>query len=104
MAADSLAVIEETHFEGHANLTDGQRSNGLGLAQILRKFKAGRHTFSGAGTEAVAFGEAFADANYTIVFGTDTLATTPEWANKAAGGFDLVSAAAGDVGWVAIHD
>lgn len=104
MAADSFVVVEASHFEGHANLTDGQRSNGLGLAQILRKFKAGRHTFSGIGTESVAFAEAFADANYTIVFGTDTLATTPQYQNKAAGGFDIDAAAAGDVDWVAIHD
>lgn len=104
MASDSFEVIEESHFQGHSNLTDGQRSNGLGLAQWMRKFKSGRHTFSGAGTESVAFGEAFDDENYTITFGQTATGVLPIYANKAAAGFDITAAAAGTVDWIAIHD
>lgn len=104
MAADSFAVIEAGHFDGGANLTEGQRSNGLGLAQLFRKFKAGRHTFSGSGTESIAFGEAFDDENYSIAFGKSSTTVNPIYANKAADGFDITAAAAGTVDWIAIHD
>ncbi len=103
MAVDSYDVIELTHFDGCANLTPGQ-ANAATLAQMLRKIKAGRHTFGAGATETVTFGEAFADANYTIVFGQSTTAADAIYASKAAGSFDITAAAAGIVDWIAIHD
>lgn len=104
MAVDSYDVIDAGHFDGHANLTDGQRSNGTGLSQIIRKLRAGRHTFTGAATETVTFGEAFDDESYTIVFGPTAVDVLPIYANKAADSFDITVAAAGTVDWIAIHD
>ena len=101
----SFGVPEENHFEGGANVNEGHVANGdATLAEILRRFRTGSVTAAGAGTEAVVFSEPFADADYALSFSTDTLATTPEWANKTAAGFDLVVAAAGDLDYTAIHD
>jgi len=93
------------HFEGQANITKGNKrgTNAL-LVDYLRKFRSGSVTASGAGTEAVVFDEPYDDANYEVAFSTDTLATTPEYANKTAAGFDIVVAAAGSVGFIALHD
>jgi hypothetical protein len=101
----SFGVPDENHFEGGQNVNEGHAANGdATLAEILRRFRTGSVTAAGAGTEAVVFNEPFADADYTVSFATDTLATTPEYANKTATGFDIVVAAAGDVDYTAIHD
>jgi hypothetical protein len=98
-------VPSEDHFEGQANITKGNRkSGGPILAELFRKIRTGSVTASGAGTEAIVFSEPFDDASYTVSFSTDTLATTPEYANKAAAGMDIVVAAAGSVDYMAIHD
>ena len=98
-------VPRTDHFEGQANISKGARkSKEELLAEYLRKIRSGSVTATGAGTEAVTFDPPFEDTNYIIVFGTDTLGTTPEWANKAVGGFDINVAAAGTVEWMALHD
>ena len=94
-----------TDFDGGKNLGPGHKEDGKEtLPDYLRKFKSGSVTFSGAGTEAVTFGEEFEDANYTVAFAPDTVSMDPIYAAKAVGGFDITSAAAGDVDWIAIHD
>lgn len=101
----SYNVPTKDQFEGQANISKGnKRSNNETLADYLRKFRSGSVTAAGAGTEAVVFTTPYDDANYEVAFATDTLATTPEYANKTTVGFDIVVAAAGVVGFIALHD
>ncbi len=72
--------------------------------------KTGRATAVGAGDVAVAFGTAFADANYTVAItfedtGGAALATGYiKNTTKLAAGFTIVASAAGIFHWIAIHD
>ncbi len=75
-------------------------ADGIG-AQIKR----GSATFAAEQTKAVAFAEAFADADYRITLAPAGNVTT--WfTDKAAGGFTIHTSGdhTGDVDWVAAHD
>ena len=69
------------------------------------KIKRGSATFADEASKAVAFGEAFADANYRITLAPS--GNVASWyADKAVGGFTIHTSAnhTGDVDWVAAHD
>jgi hypothetical protein len=109
------SAIEESHFEGHQNLNQGQRKNGdETLAELLRKERRGRVAVAGPGDIAVAFSEAFADTDYTVTglaFEDTTGGVHADLDIKAgtiaAGGFTVTVAGVGAVGilhYSAAHD
>lgn len=67
--------------------------------------KSGSANAVGAGDVAVAFGTAYADANYKIALGNIGAADAViKVGTIAAGGFTLTFGAAGDCHWITIHD
>lgn len=108
----AFATPDADHFEGGQNLTQGHRKNGdKTLAEILGAMKSGRVVAAGAGDEAVAFAEAFGDADYTVSItfedsaGGAALGTGyVKEATRAAGGFTMTVDAAGTFHWTARHD
>lgn len=67
--------------------------------------KRGKVTFNNEQQKAVAFAQAFADANYRVSLGPNGEATA--WvSDKTANGFNINTSAAftGDVDWFAYHD
>jgi len=101
----SFPEIQADHFDGHKNLTQGQKQgDGPTLAEFAGKFKAGFVTAGGAGDVAVAFPTAFADANYAVSLGPGSVSGgTVKDGTIAAGGFTIVAGGAGIIGWTAIY-
>lgn len=108
----SYNVPEVGHFDGGANLNQGQRHNNDEiLSEMFRKKRTVKVVAAGAGDEAVAFSEAFEDTDYTVSYmfedsaGGATLGTAYiKQGTIAVGGFTATVSAAGTYHFTAEHD
>jgi hypothetical protein len=101
VAGPGLVACPGCSFLG--GLTDA--GSKVDMTQVRRGEKSGTATAGGAGDVVVSFTVAFLNANYKIALGNvGAAAAVVKATTKAAGGFTLTFAAAGDCDWTATHD